>query len=67
MAATAAQVARLRRMTAEPTDETYTDDALAGIIESHPLIDERGEAPYSLDIEHGPPDPNAERFVDSDV
>ena len=48
MAATAAQVAELRRMIAEPTTTTYTDDTLAGYIERYPLIDEQGEKPYTL-------------------
>lgn len=45
MAATAAQVAQLRRMIAEPTTATYTDDDLEGTIEAYPLVDENGEAP----------------------
>lgn len=44
MAATAAQIAQLRRMVAEPTGATYTDEALAGYIEAHGL----GEAGYDL-------------------
>ena len=55
MAATAAQVARLRRMVAEPTETTYKDDELATTIESYPLIDERGEEPYSWDTSTDPP------------
>lgn len=39
MSATAAQIAQLRRMTAEPTQATYDDLALAGYIASHPLTD----------------------------
>jgi len=46
MAATAAQIAKLRRMVAEPTAGTYTDDDLAGYIELYPTIDEHGEEPY---------------------
>lgn len=45
MAATAAQVARLRRMVGELTDLTYSDDDLEGYIERYPLEDARGEAP----------------------
>ncbi len=44
MTATAAQIAQLRRMVAEPTDATYDDMALAGYIEAH----DRGEAGYDL-------------------
>lgn len=45
MAATAAQVAQLRRMTAEPTTATYSDDALEEYIEAYPTVDENGESP----------------------
>lgn len=47
MAATAAQIAQLRRMVAEPTPTTYIDTELAGYIETYPLMDERGEQPYT--------------------
>ena len=40
--ATAAQIARLRRMVAEPTEDPYDDDTLAAYIERYPLLDERG-------------------------
>lgn len=47
MSATAAQIARLRRMTAEPdTAGTYDDDAIAGYIEAHPVRDAQGREPY---------------------
>ena len=55
MAATAEQIARLRRMVAESTDATYDDDALAEYIERHPLLDERGEQPYTWDTSTEPP------------
>jgi hypothetical protein len=55
MAATAAQIAQLRRMVAEPTSATYNDVTLTGYIEAHPLIDERGEAPYTWDTSTEPP------------
>lgn len=45
MTATAAEVARLRRMVSEPTADNYTDDVLQGYIERHPTVDARGEAP----------------------
>lgn len=32
-------------MTAEPTEETYSDAALATMIETYPLVDARGEEP----------------------
>lgn len=55
MAATAAQVAELRLMIHEPDETTYTDVALAGYIEKYPLIDERGEYPYTWDTSTTPP------------
>lgn len=55
MSATAAQIARLRRMVAESTTATYRDDDLAEAIERYPLIDERGEAPYTWDTSTTPP------------
>jgi len=55
MAATAAQVAELRRMVNEPTGDTYDDDLLGGFIERYPLLDERGEAPYTWDTSTSPP------------
>ena len=45
MAASAAEVARLRRMVGEPTTTTYSDDDLEGYIERYPLEDARGEYP----------------------
>ena len=47
MSATAAQIARLRRMTAEPDATTYSDDTLADYIESHPVRDAQGREPYA--------------------
>lgn len=55
MAATAGQIARVRRMVNEPTEETYDDEAIAEYIEAYPLIDERGEAPYTWDTSTQPP------------
>ena len=48
MTATAAQIAQIRRMTAEPTVSPYTDEAIQGYIESYPILDEQGEPPYTL-------------------
>jgi len=45
MAATAAQIAQLRRMTAEPTSAVYDDATLALYIERFPCVDENGESP----------------------
>jgi len=55
MAATAEEIARLRRMVAEPTETIYDDDTLAEYIERYPLLDERGQAPYTWDASTTPP------------
>lgn len=55
MTATAAQIAQIRRMVAEPTETTYDDESVQGYIETYPLIDERGEAPYTWDTSTEPP------------
>lgn len=46
MTVTAAQIAQIRRLVAEPTASTYTDALLEDIIELYPTIDERGTQPY---------------------
>jgi len=46
MAATQAQIDRLRRVVNEPTDESYTDADLAEYLERYPLEDGRGEGPW---------------------
>ena len=55
MAATAAQIARLRRMVSEPDITTYDDDSLSEYIERFPLLDERGEEPYTWETSTQPP------------
>lgn len=45
---TAAQIADLRRMVAEPTTTTYSDALLTSIIERYPMTDEQGESPFTL-------------------
>src|SRR5690242_17739888 len=47
MAASAAQIARVRRMTAEPTMTPYNDAAIKGYIEAHPLPDDLGRRPWT--------------------
>lgn len=42
---TAAQIAQLRRMVAEPTTATYDDATLTTYIEAYPHIDQYGESP----------------------
>jgi hypothetical protein len=49
MAATAAQVWRLRRMVAESDDTTYADSDLAEAIERYPLPDSEQRDPDHLD------------------
>ncbi len=46
MTVTAAQIAQMRRMVAEPAATTYSDDLLEDIIELYPTIDELGTLPY---------------------
>ena len=55
MSATAAQIARLRRMVAESDATTYTDSDLTTYIEAYPLVDERGEEAYTWDTSTEPP------------
>lgn len=50
MAATAAQIARLRRMCNEPFESSsYTNDDLESLIESYPLPDTDGNDPDDVD------------------
>lgn len=56
MTATAAQIARLRRMVNEPSaTSSYTDDDLRDYIHQYPCLDEQGEAPYTIDTSTTPP------------
>lgn len=55
MSATANDIARVRRMTNEPTTATYSDAAIAGMIELYPIPDERGVNPYYYDTSTDPP------------
>lgn len=57
MAATAAMVARLRRMVDDPNDDagTYDDDALEGYIEAYPLLDVLGTDPTEVSYSTTPP------------
>lgn len=59
MTATAAQILQLRRMTNEPTATTYSDALLTTFIETYPLLDERGEDPYTWDTSTTPPSQDA--------
>jgi len=55
MAATAEQIAELRRLVAEPVSDDYPDELLASSIEAYPLMDERGEEPFTWDTSTTPP------------
>ncbi len=55
MGATAAQIAEVRRMTAEPLTTTYSDAVISGYIERYPLLDVNGEEPTWLDMSTTPP------------
>jgi hypothetical protein len=54
MAATAEQIERLRRMIAETTSDTYSDTTLAEYVERYPLLDERGQQPYTWLLNNPP-------------
>ncbi|GAG30286.1 unnamed protein product, partial [marine sediment metagenome] len=55
MAATAAQVAELRRMVNEPDADPYTDDVLETYIERYRAIDELGTKPMEASYTTEPP------------
>lgn len=62
MTATAAQIAKIRLMVNEPTEASYTDEEVASIIESHPLMDELGTEPYYWDYLTVPPTQTANTY-----
>jgi hypothetical protein len=55
MAASDVQIAQLRAMTAEPSAATYSDVALAAILEAYPLLDALGGKPFTWDYSTTPP------------
>jgi len=55
MTATAAQILQVRRMVDEPDTTTYSDTLIQTYIETYPMIDERGEVPYTWDTSTTPP------------
>lgn len=60
MAASAAQKAQVMRMAGIAAgDTTWTDAVVGTYIERYPLIDERGEAPYTWDTSTEPPTQDA--------
>jgi len=52
---TAEMIAQVRRMVGEPNSSTYDHDTVVEYIAKHPLIDERGEKPYSFETSDEPP------------
>ncbi len=70
MTATAAMIAKVRLMVNEPDDTNgYTDALLTTDIETYPLIDERGEVPFTWDTSTSPPtqDANEDWIVTYDL
>ena len=49
MTVAAADLARLRRMIAEPTTTTYSDALLTAAVERYPVMDSAGEFPTEID------------------
>lgn len=48
-------IAVVRRMVDEPSSTTYSDAGIQYYIEKYPLLDERGEVPYTWDTSTSPP------------
>ena len=70
MSATAAMRSTLRRYIAEADDSNgYDNETLDGVIESYPVLDERGEEPYTWDTSTQPPtqDSNDDWIVTYDL
>jgi len=55
MAASAVEIARLRRMVNEPSTVTYTDALISAAIERFPLTDAQGVDPLEWDYSTTPP------------
>jgi hypothetical protein len=56
MTATAAMIAKVRKNVNEPDDSNgYTDALITTYIENYPLIDPRGEEPFTWDTSSQPP------------
>ncbi len=51
---TAAQIATVRRMVAEPLTTTYSDALITTFIETYPVLDEQGEQPFTLSSDTPP-------------
>ena len=69
MTATAAMIAEVRRKIGEPTEVVYSDLIIQTQIEKYPLIDERGEVPFTYDTSTQPPtqDANEDWIVTYDL
>ncbi len=70
MTATTAMVDRVRRLTNEPSQSSsYSDDSLSTIIGTYPLVDVRGEEPFTWDTSTEPPtqDANENWIVTYDI
>ena len=59
MTATAAEIARVRRMVDEASETVYSDEDIQGYIEGYPLLDPRGEEPFTWDTSTQPPPQDA--------
>ena len=59
MAATLDQINQVRRMAGEVGSTTYTDGDIRSYIETYPLLDERGQEPYTYDTSTEPPTQDA--------
>lgn len=59
MAATAAQIATVRRMVVEPTTTSYSDAQITAAIERYPVLDANGEEPLAWDMTADPPTTSA--------
>lgn len=60
MSVTAAMITVLRRYIAEADDSNgYSDTVLTAVIGEYPLLDERGEEPYTWDTSTQPPTQDA--------
>lgn len=55
MTATATQIAQVKRMADVVESSVYSNDLVQEYIERYPLLDERGEVPYTWDSSTEPP------------
>lgn len=62
MTATAAMIAQVRRMVNEYDSTTYSDADIQGYIEAYPVLDKRGQEPYTYDTSTTPPTQDANEY-----